>query len=131
MSAVMVKCSEPKTAMGIAKNSRPNGMTLSTPCSCDNSPKLLMRPMMKSSDAQTYIQNVIAGMPNGTATRAGTTTSCWKQHSWICNAGRSPPGEFEWRHSKDGNQGKQSDCDQCTRFAHVDAIQQWRATENR
>src|SRR5712671_6558638 len=86
MSAVMVKCSEPKTAMGIAKNSRPKGMILSTPCSCDNSPTILMRPMMKISDAQAYIQKVIAGIPNGGKARAGTTTSCWKQHSWICNA---------------------------------------------
>src|SRR5258708_19015117 len=87
MSAVMVKCSEPKTAKGIAKNSRPNGMILSTPCSCGSSPKILMRPMMKSNDAQTYIQNAIAGMPNGAEAKAGTTTT----NCWICNAGRPPP----------------------------------------
>jgi hypothetical protein len=28
------------------------------------------------------------------------------------------PGDFEWRHSKAANQGKQPDCDQCTRFTH-------------
>ena len=26
------------------------------------------------------------------------------------------PGEFEWRHSKVPNQGRQPDCDRCTRF---------------
>ena len=39
ISAVAVRCSEPKTAMGIAKNSRPKGMILSTPCSCGSSLK--------------------------------------------------------------------------------------------
>src|SRR5712692_6392699 len=73
--------------MGIAKNSRPNGMILSTPCSCGSSPKILMRPMMKSSDAQTYIQNAIAGMPNGAEARAGTTTT----NCCSCNVGRFPP----------------------------------------
>src|SRR5258707_14281129 len=83
----MVKCSEPKTARGIAKNSRPNGMILSTPFSCDSSARILIRPMMKISDAQIYIQNTIAGMPNGAKARAGTaTTNCW-----ICNAGHYPP----------------------------------------
>ncbi len=43
---------------------------------------------MKISDAHAYIQNVIAGMPNGGKARAGTTMGCWK-HSWICNGGRS------------------------------------------
>src|SRR2546428_9429240 len=62
-------------------------MILSTPCSCGSSLRILMRPMMKSSDAQTYIQNAIAGMPNGAKARAGTTTA----NCWSCNAGRSPP----------------------------------------
>ena len=28
------------------------------------------------------------------------------------------PGDFEWRHPRVANQGKQPDCDQRTRFAH-------------
>src|SRR5882724_5501542 len=72
--------------MGIAKNSRPNGMILSMPCSCGSSPRILMRPMMKSTDAQTYIQNTIADRPNGAKARAcKTATNCWS-----CNAGCSP-----------------------------------------
>lgn len=38
---------------------------------------------MKRSDAQTYIQNTIADMPNGGKAKAGkTATDCWS-----CNAG--------------------------------------------
>ncbi len=71
---------------------------------------------MNSSKAQTYIQKTIAGRPNGTEIIAGTTTTnCWKQHTTICKLG-APPVTLTW-HSKGYNQGKQTDCDQCARFA--------------
>ena len=45
----------------------------------------LVRPMMETSNAQTYIQKTGADMPSGGKARAGT--NCWKLHMTICNGG--------------------------------------------
>ena len=50
---------------------------------------------MNTSKAHTYIQNTIAGRPNGTEIIAGVmTTNCWEQHKTICNAECST-GDFD------------------------------------
>src|SRR5437867_3721823 len=47
-------------------------------------------------------------MPNGAKANAGrTTTTCWKQHSWICNAGHprvNSSGDILEFPTKGGNQ---------------------------
>jgi len=86
MSTVAGEMLGTKTAMGIAKKQSAKGMILSTPCSCDNH-KNYESPMMKSSDAQTYIR-IYRRMPNGAETEQ-VRRRLLETARWICNAG--PP----------------------------------------
>src|SRR5579859_1424968 len=62
MSAVLVKCSVPKTASGIAKNNRPNGIILPSPCVCGSSSlRIFTRPTTSSIEAERYSQKIPRG----------------------------------------------------------------------
>jgi len=62
ISAVLVKCSVPNTASGIARNNRPNGMILSSPCVCGSSSlRIFTRPATSSRDPEKYSQKIPLG----------------------------------------------------------------------